>query len=514
MSNKLREEFAKHRGKTPVIQCKRMEFNFYEGMKYGKFDVVPLASKAWMHPGSNGDFFSLYENYMDPNDLHFGNSRLPKPPGLESFIVPPSVESDNETSAFSLLGIKDNLIQILKKEGVTQPADIQVEAIPPILEGKNCVVSAHTGCGKTLAYILPMLQKVLDSNTKEGNIEVPHESPKAIILTPSRELTYQIYEVLQKLTAGLPLSCRAVVGGYANDGKEFPEVVDIVVASLGTFQKKLNKGALNLQRVQYIVLDEADQLADDQNRSIVRWILRQVQIKQAPDEKDLFPGMDTVGSQIVLASATMPTNLESLFGDLVDVQSLERVCTTHLHNVLKSAPQLFLKVGKTNKGKALVDLVEKDVKHKRPVLIFSNTVKTADWVSFQLNDCGFPCKNLTSNVPTAIRQHLFQRFQEGEFDILSTTPMVARGLDTVRVKHIINFDFPLYVSEYIHQIGRVGRIGSSKSCHITNIIAHPREVELVRKIELSVRLNQKLDAVNANIPGIIRHRREKAEEQF
>lgn len=508
LSSKLRAEFAKYKGQTPIIQCKRMEFNFYEGMKYGKFDKIPLASQGWMNRGSNGDFFSLYENCASPNDIHFDHIRLPS---LSSNIVSPS-EDIGSVSGFSRLDIEEVFVKRLKEMNIIKPADVQIASIPHILAGKNCVVSAHTGCGKTFAFLLPILQMVLKNVQSESGVGIPHDSPKVLIITPSRELAYQINHVIQKLLEGLPLVSKLIVGGFHNEGgDDLPQVVDVVVGSLGTVKKEVARGKLKLHRLQHIVMDEADQLVDDQNRGHVRNILKNVHLKQPPDEETGMVHTDA-GTQLILVSATVPTNLEDLLDDMADVESFQKINTSHLHNVMKNTPQLFLKVGKIHKGKALIDLIEKDVKHKNPVLIFNNTVKTADWVAFQLKDCGFPCKNLTSSVPTEIRQHLFERFQQGEFNILSTTPMAARGLDTVRVRHIINFDFPLYVSEYIHQIGRVGRIGSSKSCHITNIIAHPREIALVQKIETAVRLNQKLTAVNANIPGIVRHRREKAEE--
>ncbi|KAK3909192.1 putative ATP-dependent RNA helicase DDX28 [Frankliniella fusca] len=493
--------------KTPIISCKRKEFNFYEGMKYGKFEAVPLASQGWLKRGSNGDFFSLYENYMNPNELHFGYAPLPKT------TYSPDLSSSGERNTiqgFASLGIEKHLVESLRKVDIKRPADIQVASIPHVLQGKNCIISAHTGCGKTLAYLLPVIQQVLESNKEERS--PPHGSPKAIILSPSRELSYQIFDVIQKLTEGLPISAKLVVGGYEElspTRNDPPEIIDIVVGSLGTLDRSFRTGVLSKQRIKYIVLDEADQLVDDQNRGKVRHLLKTINIRINSLEGD--DNDDDLGAQVLLVSATIPLNLEILFEGIVDVDSIERITTTHLHNVLKSSPQLFLKVGQTHKAKTLVDLIEKDHKLKRPVLIFSNTAKTAEWVGYQLDGLGYPCKTLTSHVPTEIRQHLFQQFQQGEFNILSSTPMIARGLDTIRVQHVINFDFPLYVSEYIHQIGRVGRIGQ-KVCHITNIVAFKREVELVQKIELSVRLNQKLQAVNANIQGILSHRHANDED--
>ncbi|KAE8747989.1 hypothetical protein FOCC_FOCC005184, partial [Frankliniella occidentalis] len=472
LSNKLRQEFSKYKKQTPIISCKRMEFNFYEGMRYSKFEAVPLASKGWLKRGSNGDFFTLYENYMKPDDLHFGYAPLP----MSTYSpTDSSIKEDNNFQGFRSLGIAEHFRESLTKMCITRPADIQV----------------------------------LESNERE---EKPYfGSPKVLIVSPSRELSYQIFDVVQKLIQDHPLKAKLVIGGYEDklSKNDIPEVIDIVVGSLGTLKKTFGSGALSKQRLKHVVLDEADQLVDDQNRRYVRDLLKNVNIKDNLDEGDNSDNY--LSAQIVLVSATIPLNLDLLFEGLVDCNALERISTTHLHDVLKSSPQLFLKVGMTHKAKALFDIIQKDHKLKRPVLIFSNTAKTAEWVGHMLNEQRYPCKTLTGQVPTEIRQHLFQRFQQGEFNILSTTPMVARGLDTIRVQHVINFDFPLYVSEYIHQIGRVGRIGQ-KVCHITNIVAFKREVELVQRIELSVRLYEKLHAVNANIPGILSHRHEKLRE--
>lgn len=158
-----------------------------------------------------------------------------------------------------------------------------------------------------------------------------------------------------------------------------------------------------------------------------------------------------------------------------------------------------MRMNKADRPGNILKMVKSEVLKKRPVIIFSNKSTTSDYLSIFLNDNGVNCLNLNGDMLMQIRTGRFEQFQSGEVDVLSTTDVGSRGLNTTRARHIINFDFPLYVSDYIHRCGRTGRLGSSTNCYITNFVSSLRELDLVREIELTARTNTVLPNVNANI---------------
>nr|CAD7265710.1 unnamed protein product [Timema shepardi] len=293
--------------------------------------------------------------------------------------------------------------------------------VPTILSEKNTLLAAETGCGKTLAYLLPVIQQILSLQH-----QVPEDklnSPLALVVTPNRELATQI--------------------GFHH----IPGVV-----------------------------------ADNANTKRV---------------------------QLSLISATMPTSLPEILGEVValakalavlsstvedeeievriSMDSLVKVTTSHLHMLLPHVPQKFMRLGRTQKPEQLLKLVKADSANKEPVIVFSNKATTCDWVSMFLNENGVKCVNFNGEMAYVLRQGKFKQFQDGEVNVIACTDIGSRGLNTIRVKHVINYDFPLYMADYIHRCGRTGRVGSSKDGHVTNFVAGDLEVNLVQEIESSAR---------------------------
>lgn len=462
--------------KLPIIACKRPEFNHYEGQTYPKFEGIPLASKGWLHPKSKNDYFVIYGN---------ANKKEEKPVYKKSF---------------EEIGVTSSLLEVMAEQGYSLPTAIQAKAIPAILNGHNTVITAETGCGKTLAYLLPIFQHILEwkpSVTEEFN------SPMAVVITPSRELATQVGEVAQNIAQRLNLNVTTLVGGRTKQKMLNPpiEYCDLLVTTLGAYSKLVTTGIFKIDNVHHIVLDEADTLLDDSFSDKLAHLLKKFSIEykvqvQTPPQ----------GCQLTLASATMPVELPEAVNSFVDPTSLKTVTTSNIHKILPHVPHKFLRIGKAQKPVELLKIVQADLNQNRPVMIFSNKTSTCDFVSMFLNENKIECININGKMAVSLKLGKFEMFKSGRVNVLSCTDIASRGLDTIRTQHIINYDFPLYTADYIHRSGRTGRIGSPADCRITNLISWPREVELVQKIELSIRKNTDLPSVNANIRRIIEER--------
>jgi ATP-dependent RNA helicase DDX28 len=210
------------------------------------------------------------------------------------------------------------------------------------------------------------------------------------------------------------------------------------------------------------------------------------------------------GTQLILAAATMPTNIEELLQQIIDTSTLEHVVSPNLHKLMRHIPQKFVRMNKSDRPAFLLELAKSETRKNRPLIIFGNKSSTSDYISIFLNDNGVDAINLNGDMQTHFRVGRFEKFQDGLVNVLATTDVASRGLDTTRVKHILNFDFPLHAADYIHRCGRAGRMGSATDCYVTNVVSSQREIELVQKIEHAARTNGLLQDVNANITNIIR----------
>lgn len=307
----------------------------------------------------------------------------------------------------------------------------------------------------------------------------------------------QISRFAEDLADGLGVNVKVVTGGNTKQKMLNPafEDIDILVGSIGAISKLTTTAIYRMSEVKHVVLDEADTLLEDSFNEKLSYFLRRF-----PFYRD---------TQLILASATMPTNTDEVFRQVVDTDTLKKVVSSDLHRILPYVTQKFSRMNKSDRPEYLLRIVKSEVQKKRPVIVFSNKSATSDFVSIFLNDHDVNCLNINGDMLMKIREGRFDRFQSGEVNVLSTTDCIGRGLNTVRARHIINFDFPLHVSDYIHRCGRIGRLGSNVNCFITNFVSSLRELDLVREIEMSARTNHMLENVDANIRGIITSKIEK-----
>lgn len=463
-----------------IISSPNNKLNHYKGQSYGNFQDVPLISRGWGNRKSVGDHFTI--------NSYGGN------PAFTS-------TSDEEPPEFKSLGLDRDLVTQIQKLGFKTPTNIQALAIPEVLKGNNSMISAETGNGKTLAFLAPMLQQI--SRRKHNIPDLKPNTPLGLIIAPGRELAQQITSVAEELGSDLGISARLVQGGRTKREMLNPIVQNthLVVATLGALSKLTTSRVYDMSLVQHITLDEADSLFDDSFNEQIMHYLGKIPIRGSHQE--LSGSVAMSGAQLTLVSATTPRSLGTILEPILDIESLSRITTPYLHRLMPHVPQRFIRVSNENKSTKLLELAKKSIKSNIPVIIFSNTSKGSDWISLFLNENDVPCINLHGDMAAGLREGRFKAFQSGKVMALSCTDLTSRGLDTVKAGHVINFDFPKYMADYIHRCGRTGRVGSTRTGLVTSFIHRKFEVELVQKIEYAARKVEDLPNVNANIKRII-----------
>jgi superfamily II DNA/RNA helicase len=211
------------------------------------------------------------------------------------------------------------------------------------------------------------------------------------------------------------------------------------------------------------------------------------------------------GTQMVFVSATMPRDMKTILHDFVNFdRELNMVNTANVNKVMMHVPQTFMRLNGVLKVQKLTELVLADVKKNNSVMIFSNTAATATFVHKLLQENGINSELFHSSMDDQSREMAISNFLNGTRKVISCTDMASRGLDTVHVKHVINFDTPKFIADYVHRLGRVGRLGSPvKGAHVTTFVSRAFEVDTVWNIERSVRLSSDLHNLNANITRIL-----------
>lgn len=470
-------QIASRRGNTniPIITGKRKEINHFKGQVYGRFQSIPLASQGWTHRKSSGDYFVLHAHEGNPA-THYTQDN-----------------SENRPKSFSGYGLSPEILNGLEELNLKTPTNIQDLAIPQLQKQNHAVVAAETGSGKTVAYLVPIIEKIIEA--KRLTEETHFNSPSALILVPGRELADQIGYVARRLCKSAALKVKTLTGGRGVGIKTLlnppAHEVDIMVATLGALKRLVHGKVYSVKKVKHLVIDEADTMLDDSfNESVLQFLNRFSFMPTAPKE---------MWTHLFLVGATLPRDLSTILDAVIDVDSMTKITTTHLHRIMPHVPQKFLRLKSSEKTAKLLEVVKDDMKKGKAVMIFSKNRATSDYVSIILQENDIPNIALNGQLSGKYRKGLFRRFMEGEVNVISCTDIGSRGLDTGRVQHVINYDFPSFMSDYIHRIGRTGRVGGCASGHVTNFVSKVYEVQLVQKIETAARKLESLPNVNANI---------------
>ncbi|KAI1295504.1 putative ATP-dependent RNA helicase DDX28 [Halotydeus destructor] len=471
---------------VPVItSVKRPQLNYYHGQGYPKTsrgkENIPLASLGWQK-------------------LKYKNDRIVFRPYANNpfFEDDVSEEHGSNTPDFASMKLTPTVLEALKKYGLKNPTRIQREGIPAILGTHNVVVSAETGSGKTIAYLAPILHSVVRQKLKQSDEKssFSHRSPKALIVVPSRELAQQVGTVARDLGKLCNVGVATMIGG---ESKHLPHTgYDVVVTTIGLVAGHQKRGIYKLDQVNQIVLDEADTLLDDSFSFNVTDLLHHTRLKD-----DKFSG----GVQLILVSATIPHGMKDILDEFVDMDNVERIATQSLHQVMPHIKQTFINVGKYDRDAMLLRLAKESVAKEQPTIIFSNRTKMSNWLYGMLKDNDVHCGRLNKSVHDMERLEVLERFNSGDLDVISATDLGSRGIDTTKARHIINYDCPRFVADYIHRAGRTGRIGSHEHCQVTTFVSFTPNFFLLQELEYSIRTRKPLDSVNANINKLYKEHR-------
>lgn len=350
------------------------------------------------------------------------------------------------TMPFSLLQLSEPILRSLKEEGYTTPTPIQAKAIPPILEGRDVLGCAQTGTGKTAAFALPILHKLLTmpvDKTRRGPA-----FPRALVLSPTRELAEQIGESFATYGRHTGLVHTCVYGGVSqyHQVRALHRGVDILVATPGRLEDLMEQRVVNLSEVCVLVLDEADRMLDMGFIQPIRRIASALSnTKERPRHTLLF-------------SATMPKEIMHLADSLLKdpVKVAVAVAPTAVPLITQS---LYL-VSSKNEKQTLLHHLLNDKAVQRAV-VFTKTKFGADRVSRKLKQAGIKADEIHGNKAQNQRQRALDAFRDGRTRVLVATDVAARGLDVDAITHVFNFDMPMEPESYVHRIGRTGRAGAT-----------------------------------------------------
>ena len=353
---------------------------------------------------------------------------------LPPLSVVDTIEQDQYPERFLGLGLSDRSLAIVTALGFDQPTPIQAEAIPKMLDGVDVVGKAQTGTGKTVAFGFPIVERL--------DPELPEV--QAIVLVPTRELAQQVFGVLGFLAAAKGLGAGALVGGrrLQDDFDNLERRPQVVVGTPGRVIDHLNRGTLSLRDVRVAILDEADRMLDIGFEPDIRRIL-----SRSPDTR-----------QTALFSATIPTSIKTLIWkymrDPVEIDIEPEQATAREIN------QHYIEVAERDKAKAMLQLVPRLTGR---TLVFCNMKVTVDRLVRRLHDRGISAEPIHGDLRQQKRDRVMEDFRAGRLQILIATNVASRGLDIPDVHHVINFDLPQNVEEYIHRVGRTGRAGAEGS---------------------------------------------------
>lgn len=371
---------------------------------------------------------------------------------------------------FEDMKIDTVLISSLKKRNFVEPTDVQKAAIPPAMEGNDMIVQARTGSGKTLSFLIPIFEKI------EGNRGI-----EAIILVPVRELAQQVESEAKYIGSAKAIGTVAVYGGASIENQiKGMKRASVVVGTPGRVIDLMKRGALRLENIKFFVLDEADRMLDMGFLDDITWI-----ISRTPEKK-----------QVMLYSATMPEEIVKLSRRYLNNPVRLRLSEDSIS--AKGISQYYIRVGSMNKLAKLSALLDNE---PGKYLVFTRTKIGAQRVAENLQRWKYRAFALHGDMTQAARTRTMNDFKNGRINILIATDVASRGIDVEGITHVVNYDVPLYEKDYVHRIGRTGRLGKDGKA-VTFITRE--ELPILRKIEEYT--GKKILQMKVEKPGRVRER--------
>ena len=363
----------------------------------------------------------------------------------------------DDTGTFADLGLRAELTEALSALGYEEPTPIQAEAIPALLTGSDVLGQAATGTGKTAAFALPILERLAPGDRGKA--------PTALVLVPTRELAMQVSEAVHRYGRGLGARVLPIYGGQPI-GRQLHALhrgVDVVVATPGRAVDHLQRGSVDFEAVEVVVLDEADEMLD----------------MGFAEDLDAILGAVPETAQTVLFSATMPPRIEKLARThLTDPVTITIAAAAAPEGEAPRVRQIAYVVPRSHKAAALGRIL--DVEVPTAAIVFCRTRHEVDGLTETLNGRGYRAEALHGGLNQEGRDRVMGRVRAGTSDLLVATDVAARGLDIDLLSHVVNYDVPSAPEAYVHRIGRVGRAGREG---VAITLAEPREHRLLANIQ-------------------------------
>ncbi|MDD4801514.1 MAG: DEAD/DEAH box helicase [Syntrophomonas sp.] len=355
------------------------------------------------------------------------------------------------TQTFNEMSLKPQLLKMIEKKGFEIPTPIQVEAIPHGLAGRDIMGQAKTGTGKTAAFGIPILNKIK-----------PGLGLQAIALCPTRELAVQVAEEIAFLGQGLNINTLPVYGGQSIEIqlRGLRRKPEIIVGTPGRFIDHLNRGTIDISNLDFVVLDEADEMLDMGFFPDIERIL-----SQCSEDRQTF-----------LFSATLVADIRELGRSFMKDPVLITIESNEL--TVSLTEQFYYEVNPRQKVETICRII--DVSQPQVSLIFCRTKKGADSLTRVLNGRGYAADSLHGDMSQRERDHVMERFRNGNVGILVATDLAARGLDVEMVTHVFNYDMPEDPDSYVHRIGRTGRAGRDG---VAITLVEPKQIRQLKIVE-------------------------------
>ncbi|AWN22275.1 RNA helicase [Deinococcus irradiatisoli] len=360
-----------------------------------------------------------------------------------------------QTFTFQDMQLPAPLRQAVDDLNYTTPTEIQGLALPPARQGKDVLGTAATGSGKTVAFLLPVVERLLTQRSRQT---------RALVLAPTRELAAQIEEVARALIAHTHLKVVSIFGGVSQgpQQKALRAGTDIVIATPGRLLDHIGQGNIDFRALEVLVLDEADRMLDLGFLPDIRRVLRAL-----PTER-----------QTLLFSATMPDSILKLAGEFQ--HHPVRVGVRHQGRTNDKIAEALFPVHGELKAKLLIGLLADEEIGMDSVLVFTRTKHRANRLTEQLVNAGISAERIHGNRSQNARTEALAGFKSGKYRVLVATDIAARGIDIDSLGHVVNFDVPVAAEDYVHRAGRTARAGKSGTAFT---LVSPQEEDEIRSIE-------------------------------